>query len=68
MKTTLKFAALFLVLFAAIPRVGFVDNKQFYVASCSFQVLGSIGLNGVGHAYFDHNNPFSPIGMQVFGC
>ena len=67
-KTSLKFAALFLVLFAANPRAGFSYNNQFFLASCNFQVAGSIGPNGVGYAYFDHTNPFSPIGMKALGC
>jgi hypothetical protein len=67
-KTSLKFAALFLVLFAANPRAGFHHSGQFYVASCNFQAGASVGPNGIGYAYLDHSNAFSGLAMKAFGC
>ena len=50
------------------PRAGVSHNGQFYVTSCSLQVGGSVGPNGIGYAYLDHSNPFSGLAMKAFGC
>ena len=63
-----KATLLVATLFAVNPRVGVHHSGQFFVASCNLQAGASVGPNGLGYAYLDHNNPFSGLAMQVFGC
>ena len=50
------------------PRAGAHHSGQFWVISCSLQVGGSVGPNGIGYAYIDHSNPFSGLAIKAFGC
>ena len=49
------------------PRVGFTNDSGIYVASCTFESVASIGLEGPRFNSFA-GNMFSPLGMKVFGC
>ena len=49
------------------PRVGFTNDSGTYVASCTFESVAAIGLEGPRFNSVA-GNMFSPLAMRAFGC